>query len=383
MSFLSSDKHPKAWLLLENGRFFSGRRFGFLDSSGAGELVFNTALCGYQEIMTDPSYAGQLVLMTYPHQGNYGMSGKFTESHRPWCEAFICRQWTLNPSHPLEEENLEDYLIRWKIPGFYDCDTRAITHEIREQGAMRAFLCDEDPRQLDSNQRNECFRSIPPMSGLNLTSKVSPEKPYDMKSDKTPNGSKSLKVGVLDFGVKTNSLKLLLELGCDLKVLPASSTAEEIKALQLDGLFLSNGPGDPATMRPTVTEVKKLLGKLPLFGICMGHQILAQALGGKTYKLSFGHRGANHPVFDRKRKKVEITSQNHGFAVLENSMEGNTAVTHHHLNDETVAGIECDSLGCFSVQYHPESSPGPHDSRHLFERFIQTMHSFPRGRNTL
>lgn len=356
----------KAILVLEDGRTFRGLSFG-AEGETFGEMVFNTSMSGYQEILTDPSYAGQLVCMTYPLIGNYGVNEEDVESRRPWVEGFVVREASKVASNWRSSESLDSYLKRHKIVGIEKIDTRALVRHIRDKGAMRAAISSVD---LDENSLLEKVLASPEMNNRELASAVTVTESFDYPAA----ADEKYHVVAYDFGVKTNSLREFAKFGCKITVVPAETPAEEVLALKPDGIFLSNGPGDPASMKKTVAEIKKLTTEnVPMFGICLGHQILGQVFGGETYKLKFGHRGGNQPIMDLTTRKVEITSHNHGFAVDAESLPADVEVTHVNLNDNTVAGLRHQTLPVFSVQYHPESAPGPHDSGYLFKRFIELM----------
>ncbi|HQU82433.1 MAG TPA: glutamine-hydrolyzing carbamoyl-phosphate synthase small subunit [Pyrinomonadaceae bacterium] len=358
----------KAILVLEDGRVFRGLSFG-AEGETFGEMVFNTSMSGYQEILTDPSYAGQLVCMTYPLIGNYGVNEEDVESRRPWVEGFVVREASKVASNWRSSETLDSYLKRHKIVGIEKIDTRALVRHIRDKGAMRAAISSVD---LDENSLLEKVLASPEMNNRELASAVTVTESFDYPATT----DEKYHVVAYDFGVKTNSLREFAKFGCKITVVPAETSAEEVLALKPDGIFLSNGPGDPASMKKTVAEIKKLTTEnVPMFGICLGHQILGQVFGGETYKLKFGHRGGNQPIMDLTTRKVEITSHNHGFAVDAESLPADVEVTHVNLNDHTVAGLKHKTLPVFSVQYHPESAPGPHDSEYLFKRFIELMES--------
>ena len=355
-----------AILVLEDGRAFRGYSFG-IDGEIFGEMVFNTSMTGYQEILTDPSYAGQIVCMTYPLIGNYGVNEEDTESRRPWVEGFVVREASRIASNWRSTETLDSYFKRHKIVGIEHIDTRALVRHIRDKGAMRAGISSID---TDEKSLLEKVLSSPEMKNRELASSVTVNETFDFPAD----GLEKYHVVCFDFGVKTNSLREFAKMGCKITVVPAETSAREVLALKPDGIFLSNGPGDPASMRQTVSEIKKLTDEnVPMFGICLGHQILGQVFGGETYKLKFGHRGGNQPIMDLTTGKVEIASHNHGFAVEAKSLPADVEITHVNLNDQTVAGLRHKSLPVFSVQYHPESAPGPHDSEYLFRRFIELM----------
>ena len=356
----------KAILVLEDGRSFRGVSFG-AEGETFGEMVFNTSMTGYQEILTDPSYAGQIVCMTYPLIGNYGVNEEDVESRKPWVEGFVVREASRVHSNWRSSESLDSYLKRYKIVGIERIDTRALVRHIRDKGAMRAALSSVD---LDEKSLLDKVLSSPKMNNRELASEVTVEKSFDYKQ----NGDEKFHVVCYDFGVKTNSLREFADLGCRLTIVPAETSAEDVLALKPDGIFLSNGPGDPSAMKKVVEEIKKLAeSRVPMFGICLGHQVLSQVFDAKTYKLKFGHRGGNQPIKDLQTGKIEIASHNHGFAVDAKSMPAELELTHINLNDETVAGMRHKTLPIFSVQYHPESAPGPHDSAYLFERFIELM----------
>jgi len=371
----------KALLALEDGFVLEGRAFaGFGEAQG--EVVFNTSMSGYQEVLTDPSYKGQIVTMTYPLIGNYGVNEEDYESTHPWVEGFVVREYSEFPSNWRSKATLREFLERYNVLGIEDIDTRALTKHIREAGAMKGIISTVD---LDPDRLVQRAKKSPGLVGRDLVKEVTCKKRYTFHPSLST--CHSYKVVVIDFGVKQNILHLLAQEGCQLEIVPASTSAEDILKLDPDGILLSNGPGDPAGVPYAVEEVKKLIGKKPIFGICFGHQILGRAFGLDTYKLKFGHRGANQPVKDLKTGKVEITAQNHGFCVrLDNSQLSTSHLsrltshvsrdlvpTHINLNDGTLEGMEHKELPIFSVQYHPESSPGPHDSRYLFKRFIRMM----------
>ena len=363
-----SDKNAtKAILVLEDGRTFEGASFG-AEGEAFGEMVFNTSMSGYQEILTDPSYAGQIVCMTYPLIGNYGTNQEDVESRRPWAEGLVVREASRIASNFRSTASLQDYLKDNNIVGLEHIDTRALVRHIRDKGAMRAAIstANHDPKALLVK-----ILASPEMSNRELASTVTVNENYNYPS---ASGEK-YHIVAYDFGVKTNSLRGFAKFGCRVTVVPADTTAAAAMALQPDGIFLSNGPGDPAAMSAVVDEIKILAAsKTPIFGICLGHQLLGEAFGAKTYKLKFGHRGGNQPIRDLTTGKIEITAHNHGFAVNKDSMPTDVEITHVNLNDQTIAGLRHKTLPVFSVQYHPESAPGPHDSEYLFERFIELMH---------
>ena len=355
-----------AILALEDGRVFHGRSWGAAGES-TGEMVFNTSMTGYQEVLTDPSYAGQIVCMTYPLIGNYGVNSEDGESSRPWVEGFVVREFSRVASNWRFESTLDDYLKSWNIVAIDHLDTRALVRHIRDKGAMRACLS-----TIDANAESvtEKARNSPPMENRELASVVTTREPYEFPAAK----DERFHVVCFDFGVKTNSLRELAKAGCRVTVMPASTSASEVFAMKPDGVFLSNGPGDPASMTKEVEEVKQVAQSgVPTFGICFGHQLLGRAFGGQTFKLMFGHRGGNQPVKDFQDGHVEITSHNHGFAVQAGSLPSELEVTHVNLNDQCVEGMRHNTLPIISVQYHPEAAPGPHDAAHHFKRFIELM----------
>ena len=358
-------------LVLENGTVFPGVSFG-AEGETIGEVCFNTGMTGYQEILTDPSYCGQLITMTYPHIGNYGVNPEDVESNKVQAAGFIVREENVVPSNFRSTQSLGDYLKDQKVVGIQGIDTRMLTRIIRDEGAMNGIISSVD---LDENSLLKKVKAAPSMTGMDLAKVVTTPNSYDWIMEKGERRKEVVrfKIAAIDFGIKHNILRLLESHDCEVTVFPATATATEILKINPDGIFLSNGPGDPAAVTYGIETVKALLGKKPIFGICLGHQILALALGADTYKLKFGHRGCNHPVKNLETGKVEITSQNHGFAVEIDSLPNNVEVTHTSLNDETIEGLRCTNVHAFSVQYHPESSPGPHDSRYLFQNFIDMI----------
>jgi carbamoyl-phosphate synthase small subunit len=370
----------KAKLVLENGTIFTGEFFG-ASGETTGEVVFNTSLTGYQEILTDPSYASQIVTMTYPLIGNYGVNMEDLESVKPQVAGFAVKEYSEFPSNFRSMGSLGDWLLKHNIIGIQGIDTRMLTKMIRSIGAMRGIISTED---LDDESLYIKVIKSPQMTGLDLASRVTTHESYKWDNvDKTQfalplvkpaTSRKKWNVVVYDYGVKQNILRRLTSYGCNLTVLPAQTSAEDVLNMKPDGIFLSNGPGDPAAVTYAIKNIKKLVGKKPIFGICLGHQLLALALGGKTFKLKFGHRGGNHPVKNLKTGSIEITSQNHGFAVDPDSLDAKAIeITHENWNDHTNEGFRHRSLPIFSVQYHPEASPGPHDSDYLFAQFIEMM----------
>jgi len=369
------------WIVLADGTRFPGVVFGH-DGVAAGEAVFTTGMTGYQEVLTDPSYTGQLVAMTAPQIGNTGVNRLDEESRgdRPHAKGFIVRDASSVVSNWRADESLEAYLDRHGVVALGDVDTRSLTKHIRDRGAQNAAIGSGDPEAL-----LVAAREAPRMEGLDLVAQVTPEAAYawsessgDWRAAGTPGVPETSgppektdrHVVVLDLGIKRNILRCLVDVGCKVTAVPASTSADDILALKPDGIFVSNGPGDPAAVTYTIESLKALLGKKPIFGICLGHQLLALAAGAKTYKLKFGHRGINQPVKDLTTGRVEVTSQNHGFCVDLDSLKGKATSTHVHLNDGTSEGLELDGMNAFSVQFHPEAASGPHDALYLFERFV-------------
>jgi carbamoyl-phosphate synthase small subunit len=388
----------KALIALEDGTIFEGRNFG-VEGEKEGEIVFNTSMTGYQEIMTDPSYKGQIVTMTYPLIGNYGINDEDVESKAPKVEGFIAREFSRVTSNYRATGDLLDYFTKHNILAVEEIDTRALTKHLRVRGAMKGIISTKD---LNTESLVRKARQWKGIVGVDLVKEVTCSQPYEYGENFTPQvagrrpqgaetrnsepsattpedrpGTRDLHVVVMDFGVKMNILRMLKSVGCDVTVVPAWEKAERILAMKPDGVLLSNGPGDPEGVPYAITEIRKLFGKLPIFGICLGQQLLGLAYGGKTYKLKFGHRGANQPIQEVATGKVSITSENHGFAVdIDSIMEHPVRVTHINLNDKTIEGIEHTELPIFSVQYHPEASPGPHDSYGLFVKFKNMMKEF-------
>ncbi len=360
----------KALIALEDGTVFTGLSFGAAGER-YGEVVFNTSMAGYQEILTDPSYKGQIVTMTYPLIGNYGVNPEDIESRMPFVEGFLVKEASRIASNWRSRQTLGAYLRENKILGIEGVDTRALTRHIRLQGAMKAVL---STQEQDKQTLVRKARASPGLLGRDLVKEVTVAQPFQWSK------AGRYKVVVLDCGVKYNILRLLTENDCAVTVLPASATAADILARKPHGLLLSNGPGDPAAVPYVVQTLKELLGKLPVFGICLGHQMLAQALGARTYKLKFGHHGGNHPVKDLRSGRIAITVQNHGFCVdMDTLNQKDVEITHINLNDNTLEGIRHKKFPAFSVQFHPETSPGPHDAQYLFKNFIKLMENSSGG----
>ncbi len=371
----------KAILVLEDGTTFEGRSFTGPGET-VGEVVFNTSMTGYQEILTDPSYKGQIVTMTYPLIGNYGMNEEDVESCRVQVEGFIVKEYCPFPSNWRSQRTLADYLKEAGVLGIEGVDTRALTRHIRLQGAMNGIISTDD---LNPDSLMEKLRAFPGLVGRDLATPISCDCPYLWQGGQRKRierlgpsvweeRDKPYKVVAYDCGIKFNILRELEKRGCEVLVVPAKATAEEILELKPTGIFVSNGPGDPAAVRHVIKQLRLLIGKRPIFGICLGHQLIGLAMGGKTFKLKFGHRGANHPVKNLATGRVEITAQNHGFCVDIDSLTGSgMEITHINLNDNTLEGMKHKSIPLFSVQYHPEASPGPHDARYLFDEFIKMM----------
>lgn len=359
----------EAALVLADGSIFEGEAIGSENPSGiaSGEIVFNTVLAGYQEVVTDPSYAGQMVTFTYPHFGNYGTSHDDNESRRPFCRGVIVRDIARRPSNHRSTEDAQSFLVRHGVPGIAGIDTRRLTRVIRETGSVNgAFGTASESDLLDAARRE------PGTSGVDLVSQVTTATPYRIAR------GKELNVVAYDFGIKSTILSCLADFA-DVEVVPASTSAAEVLDRRPDGVFLSNGPGDPAAVTYAVDAIRELLGRVPIFGICLGHQLLCRALGGQTYKLPFGHHGGNHPVRHERSGRIEITSQNHNYCVDVSSLGSRVEITHSNLNDGTNEGIRVLDAHAFSVQYHPEAGPGPHDSRYLFEEFRSLMSDSSRA----
>jgi carbamoyl-phosphate synthase small subunit len=367
-------RRDRAWLVLADGTAFEGRPFGARGAT-TGEAVFTTTLSGYQEVLTDPSYYGQIVTMTAPQIGNVGVNAQDTEAidDKPRVAGFVVRDASPIASNWRAEESLDAYLARHGIVAITDVDTRKLTRHLRDRGSQNAAIGTDPPEVLQRRARE-----APDMNGLDLVRYVTPKQSYTWAEGRAEWATGLAKprehhVVVIDYGIKRNILRCLSDSGCRLTVVPASTHARELLALEPDGVFLSNGPGDPAALDYAVDTVAGLLGKKPVFGICLGHQLLARALGAKTYKLKFGHRGANQPVKDLSTGRIEITTQNHGFCVDIATLPSGVRSTHVHLNDGTSEGLAADDLGAFSVQYHPEAAAGPHDALYMFERFVHSM----------
>ncbi len=377
----------RAILALEDGRIFEGESFG-ATGTRVGEVCFNTSMTGYQEVLTDPSYRGQIVAMTYPLIGNYGTNGLDQESREPQVRGFVIEELSEIPSSWRSESSLEDYLLRWEIPGVQGIDTRALTRHLRERGAMKACLTSEALSEKEAVAQAIAGQGV---IGMDYVREVSTRESYQWDPDDRLSATWSVATGnadevirqtlppvrhrvvAYDYGIKENILRRLRQNGFAITVVPATATADEVLALNPDGVFLSNGPGDPSALPYAHEALRGLMGKKPIFGICLGHQVLGLAVGGKTFKLKFGHRGGNQPVKDLHTGKVAITSQNHGFAVDANSLPPEMEVTHINLNDGTVEGMRHRELPVFSVQYHPEAAPGPHDASYFFSQFAELI----------
>jgi len=359
-------QRKKAILLLADGTVFEGKSIG-RDGTSFGEICYNTGMTGYQEIFTDPSYFGQLMLATNAHIGNYGVNNEEVESDSIKIAGLVCKNFSFNYSRQDADDSLENYFEKENLMAISDVDTRAVVRYIRDKGAMNAVISTETNIEFLKEQ----LKSVPDMNGLELASKVSTKEPYFFGDENAP-----IKISALDIGIKKNILRNLANRGCYIKVFPFNATFEEMNAFNPDGFFLSNGPGDPEPLKEAQELAKEIIKRdLPLFGICLGHQVIALANGISTFKMHNGHRGINHPVKNVLTGKGEVTSQNHGFVVKRADVEKHKdfEVTHIHLNDETLAGMRMKNKNCFSVQYHPEASPGPHDSSYLFDQFIENI----------
>ncbi len=376
----------EAWLALEDGTVYEGESFGATGEK-VGEVVFNTSMIGYQEVLTDPSYKGQIVTMTYPLIGNYGVNPGDLESLHPHVEGFVVREYQRNPSNWRSTDSLDRFLSDHGVVGISGIDTRALTRRLRVDGVMRGVI---RSGAADPDALVEQARAVPKMVGMDLVREVTTDRPYRWEEDRRihvdpPGGDPekiwddfdepgTYRVVVMDYGVKHNILRNLARRGCRVLVLPADYTAEQVLRLNPDGIMLSNGPGDPGAVHYAIEELKVLIEQKPIFGICIGHQLLGMALGGERFKLKFGHRGANQPVKQCESGRVEITAQNHGFAIDASTLdESEVELTHINLNDQTLEGLRHRRYPVFSVQYHPEASPGPHDADYLFDRFIASM----------
>ncbi len=377
----------KAILALEDGSIFEGRAFG-ASIERSGEVVFNTSITGYQEIFTDPSYTGQIVVLTYPEIGNYGANDADSESAKPCIEGLVVRDFSPISSNWRADESADQFLAKNKIPIAASIDTRRLVRHLRTKGVMRGVL---STVETSADMLVDRARSIPSMAGLDLATRVSTTHNYEWSKGvdqcspseilahvtALKDGEKPLHVVAYDYGIKRNILRRLVSCGCRVTVVPSLTRADDVLALKPDGIFLSNGPGDPEPLTAQASEIRKLIGKKPIFGICLGHQLLALACGAKTFKLKFGHRGGNHPVINRLTNKVEITAQNHGFSVDPDSFQSrDVELTHENLNDHTLEGFRLKNAPAFCVQYHPEAAPGPHDSLYLFDDFLKMMREY-------
>jgi carbamoyl-phosphate synthase small subunit len=378
----------QAILALEDGRIFRGKAFG-ARAECSGEVVFNTSLSGYQEIFTDPSYAGQIVVLTNPHIGNYGTTPHDAEATRPYIEGLVTREFSTMSSNWRSTQVADEYLERYGVPVISEVDTRAVVRHLRSNGVMRGVIAAGEALDVDALVTKA--RSIRKMDGTDLASGVTTKVIYEWDSKEPKNqtgdkllsaeektGEKQMHVVAYDFGIKENILRMLTRENCRVTVVPATTSAKDVMAMEPDGVFFSNGPGDPEPLEYAVSNVQELQGKTPMFGICLGHQIFGLALGGKTYKLKFGHHGGNHPIMNHQTGKVEITAQNHNFNVDPDSLPEDVVRTHTNLNDQTLAGLKHKTDPMFSVQYHPEASPGPHDSHYLFKDFRKMMEEWKK-----
>ncbi len=366
----------KAILMLSDGKYFEGYSFGF-KGEAEGEVVFNTSMTGYQEIITDPSYCGQIVTMTYTQIGNYGVNDEDVESNKIYVEGFVVKEYIDFPSNWRSRKTLHEYLEEQRIVGIYGIDTRALVRHIRDKGAQPGII---SAINLDINYLKEKAKNLKPMSGQNLVDNVSCQKPYfwnegdwDLEKGYKRKEPNEYFIVAYDFGIKRNILRMFTERNVKVKVVPAKTSWKDVLEMNPDGIFLSNGPGDPSAVDYAIENVKNLIGKKPIFGICLGHQILGLALGCKTYKLKFGHHGGNQPIKNIETGRVHIAAENHGFAIDRGTLPSFVKETHVNLNDNTLEGIESIEKKLMSVQFHPESSPGPHDSRYLFDKFIELL----------
>ena len=382
---MTAPKKKPAILALEDGTVFRGEAFGAIGER-VGEVVFNTSMTGYQEILTDPSYCGQIVTMTYPLIGNYGINREDVESERIWVEGFVVRELSRIPSNWRHTATLDEFLVANGVPGIQGIDTRMLTKHLRTAGALKGIISsvDLDEKSLIQKARDwvglidvDMVKHVTCAEAYHWDPDGELSRPWTTEEQRPELPEPRFRVAAMDYGIKTNILRRLRQEGCDVTVFPATATADDVLAIKPDGVFLANGPGDPAGLPYAAQTVSGLLGRVPIFGICLGHQILGTACGGATYKLKFGHRGANQPVLDTTTGKIEITAQNHGFAVDIDSLPAAVRQTHLNLNDRTSEGLEHTELPAFSVQYHPEASPGPHDAAYLFPRFIKLMETNP------
>ena len=363
-----ADRYPKAWLVLEDGSVHPGEAFG-ADAEAHGEVVFNTSMTGYQEVLTDPSYAGQLVTLTYPLVGNYGISEDYFESKRIQTAGLIVREHCDLPSHGLSKHTLHEFLVSQGVPGLSGVDTRAVTRRLRNQGVMMGLIT-RDPPELATTR----LAKMAHYDDQDFVSTVSTEHSYNWDVPAETSGETGkCRILVADWGLKYNILRLLRKRGCEVVAVPATTPAKDLLALKPSGILLSPGPGDPQLLDYLVSNVRDLLGRVPIMGICLGHQIAARALGAETYKLKFGHRGGNHPVKDLRDGRVYITAQNHGYAVSGESLPSGLEVSHVNLNDDTIEGLSHKEIPLFTIQYHSEAAPGPRDSEYLFDRFLQMI----------